>query len=58
MMSPTTMPQVAEDEEADEGVTQAPKSKHKRSSVARASILGDRVNYDLLTAETWIFLQG
>jgi hypothetical protein len=52
------MPQVAEDEEADEGVTQAPKSKHKRSSVARASILGDRVNYDLLTAETWIFLQG
>jgi hypothetical protein len=42
------MPQAAEDEEADEGVTQAPKSKHKRSSVARASILGDRVNYDLL----------
>jgi hypothetical protein len=42
------MPQAAEDEEADKGVTQAPKSKHKRSSVARASILGDRVDYDLL----------
>ena len=41
--SPTTMPQAAEDEEADEGVTQAPQSKRKRSSVARASILGDQV---------------